>query len=126
MFDCVKVAFLIHFVRLRMTAIEVLFFPSILQISDASDSDLASIAFESEFLQLMCEAGEIRVVTVSNFEGIIQIVYENQTNNDQCLICSSRKKCFDFLLFRNDYEKLILLLQIMFNFSREVQLLLIM
>ena len=51
-----------------MTAIKSLFFPSILQISDASDSDLASITFESEFMQLMCEAGEMRVVSVSYFE----------------------------------------------------------
>ena len=64
-----------------MTVIKLLLIPSILQISDASDSDLASITFQSEFMQLMCEAGEMRVVTVSNFEGIIQIVYENQTNN---------------------------------------------
>ena len=64
-----------------MTVIKLLLIPSILQISDASDSDLASTTFQSEFMQLMCEAGEMRVVTVSNFEGIIQIVYENQTNN---------------------------------------------
>ena len=51
-----------------MTAIKLLFFPSILQISDASDSDLASITFQSEFIQLMFEAGEMRVDTVSNFE----------------------------------------------------------
>ena len=47
-----------------MTAIKLLFFPSILQIPDASDSDLAPITLESEFMQLMCEAGETRVVTV--------------------------------------------------------------
>ena len=51
-----------------MTAVKLLFFPSILQISDACDSDLAAITFEPEFMQLMCEAGETRVVTVSNFE----------------------------------------------------------
>ena len=51
-----------------MTAIRLFFFSSILQITDASDSDLASITFQSEFMQLMCEAGEIRVVAVSNFE----------------------------------------------------------
>lgn len=47
-------------------------------ISDASDNDLAAITFESEFIQLMCEAGEIRVVTVSNSQYIIPNVYVNQ------------------------------------------------
>lgn len=59
-----------------MTAIKLLLFPCILQISDASDSDQAAITFESAFIQLMCEAGKTRVVTVSNFESIIQSVYE--------------------------------------------------
>ena len=72
-----------------MNAIKLLLFPSILQISDASDSDLAAITFESEFIQIMFEAGETRVVTVSNFECIIQIVYENQAKFNQCLINSS-------------------------------------
>ena len=43
--------------ELRMTTKKLFFFPSILQISDAPDSDLAAI-FESEFIKLMCEAGE--------------------------------------------------------------------
>ena len=51
-----------------MNAIKLLLFLSILQISDASDSDLAAITFESEFIQLMCKAGETRVVTVIKFE----------------------------------------------------------
>ncbi|KAJ7318914.1 hypothetical protein OS493_036905 [Desmophyllum pertusum] len=36
------------------------------KISDAQDSDLAAVVFESEFIQLMCEAGEVRVVTAGN------------------------------------------------------------
>lgn len=72
-----------------MTSIKLFFFPSILQIPDTSDSDLAAITFESEFVQLICEAGETRVVTVSNFASIILNVYENQAKNYQCLICSS-------------------------------------
>lgn len=36
-----------------------------LKISNASDNDLAAITFESEFIQLMCEAGETRCVNVS-------------------------------------------------------------
>lgn len=60
--------FLFVLLELKMAAIKLIFFPSFLQISDASYSDLAAITFESEFIQLMCEAGETRVVTVSNFE----------------------------------------------------------
>ena len=49
-----------------------------MKISDASDNDLAAMIFESEFIQLMCEAGETRVVTVSNSQYIIPNVYVNQ------------------------------------------------
>lgn len=49
-----------------------------MKISDASDNDLAAITFESKFIQLMCEAGETRVVTVSNSQYIIPNVYVNQ------------------------------------------------
>ena len=49
-----------------------------MKISGASDNDLAATTFESEFIQLMCEAGETRVVTVSNSQYIIPNVYVNQ------------------------------------------------
>ncbi|XP_015759324.1 PREDICTED: uncharacterized protein LOC107338599 [Acropora digitifera] len=42
------------------------------KISDASDSDLAAITFESGFIQLMCEAGETRVVTPDNKLDVLQ------------------------------------------------------
>ncbi|XP_068707402.1 uncharacterized protein [Montipora foliosa] len=40
--------------------------------SDASDSDLAAVTFESEFIQLMCEAGETRVLTADNKLDVLQ------------------------------------------------------
>lgn len=91
MFCCIKVAFQLSLSFQQ--PLEFFFkddrknsFLFLLKLSDVSDTELAATAFELEFVQLMYEAGETRVVAVSHSKYIILTLMYTRTKKNLFLL----------------------------------------